>query len=163
MGLALRPPVRLTNILLVLSLSGCVGDLVDITQGPVTAKDAGGGGGQDAAPAPAGDAGTQAAIFNPTINADIQGCTATQGCHGGTQIPLLKTGTDAATISANYTSFSTEAKKGAGGEMSLVLLKNLALAAGGTAHAGGNGLFPSKTDPKYVLWLAWINAKYPEQ
>jgi len=159
MGLALRPPVRLTNILLVLSLSGCVGDLVDITQGPVTAKDAGGGGGQDAAPAPAGDGGTtKAAVFNPTINADIQGCAASF-CHGGTQIPLLKTGTDAATITANYMSFSTEAKKAAGA-MSPVLLKNLV--GSGVSHGGGTP-FRDTTDETYVRWLAWINAGYPEQ
>jgi hypothetical protein len=158
MGLALRPPVRFPTLLLVISLSGCVGDLVDITTAPP--KDGGGGGNADlTTPTGGADQGgtPQAAKFNPTINNDIQGCTA-GACHGGTQIPILKTGTDAATITANYTSFKAEAAKGAG-ENSPVLLKNLA--GSGVTHGGGSP-FGSKTDATYVRWLAWINAGTPE-
>src|SRR5438105_14721872 len=106
-------------------LSGCVGDLVELTPGArtdmaqqqqVEVDMAGPGGNDDLAMPPP--------HFNPTIQADIDtlGCSAAS-CHGGTQVPLLKRLPVAqADIDANYAAFKAEAMNG---EQSNILVKNL--------------------------------------
>jgi len=141
-------------------LSGCVGDLVELTPGARTDMAqqqqvdvdlaTGGGGNADmAAPAP---------HFNPTIQADIDtlGCSAAS-CHGGTQVPLLKRLPVAqADIDSNYAAFKAEAMNG---EQSNILVKNLA--GSGVTHTGGSS-FANKQDAVYQRWLAWINGGTPE-
>ncbi len=135
-------------------LSGCIGDLVELTpkdQGTNNNPDLSmGGGGGDG-----GGGGNP--VFNPDIFNDIVslGCTS-GGCHGGTTPPVLKNMTDPTTMMANYTNFTADANMGAG---SLVLTKNLA--GNGVSHGGGKA-FPSTSDPVYMRWLAWINAGNPQ-
>ena len=147
----------------VLLLSGCVGDIVELTPGartdmaqgqpdltpPSGNQDMGGGAIDQAQAAP---------NFNPTIQADIDslGCSAAS-CHGGTQVPVLKRMPAlAADITANYTAFKAEAGQGA---QSLILTKNLA--GSGVTHTGGSS-FANKQDAVYQRWLAWINGGTPE-
>ena len=152
-------------VLAVALLSGCVGDLVeltpsvkrDLTTGPTVdlaeppAGDDGGGGGADmAAPAP---------TFDPAIQADINtlGCAAA-ACHGNTQFPplLVANAVAPADKQANYDNFKAKALMG---ELSTVLTKNLA--GSGVAHVGGSS-FANKNDAIYQRWLAWINAGHPQ-
>ncbi len=161
------PMFRLT---IVLVLSGCVGDLVELTPGSAPLKsgdmaqtqaadltsagsnDGGAGGNADMAQAAA------LVHFDPTIQADIDslGCAASS-CHGGTQVPLLvATPISATDKTNNYDHFKAEAMMGA---MSNVLVKNLA--GSGVTHTGGSN-FASTQDPIYQRWLAWINQGNPQ-
>jgi hypothetical protein len=127
--------LRLASLFL---LAGCVGDLVDLTPGPLTAtspdlaeastgETTGGGGG--------GDLAVAAPHFIPTIQADVDalGCSAAS-CHGGSQKPILKRmPIAAADITANYNALKAEALNGA---QSNILVKNLA--GSGVTHSGGS-------------------------
>ena len=148
---------------IVLLMSGCVGDLVELTPGnnrpadmattPVSQPDLSNGNPQQPA-----DMAEPPPHFTPTIQADIDslGCSASS-CHGGTQIPLLKRlPTAQADIDANYNAFKGEANMG---EMSKILTKNLA--GSGVTHTGGSS-FANKQDAIYQRWLAWINGGTPE-
>src|SRR6185436_10810829 len=152
--------LRLASLLL---LSGCVGDLVELTPGTRTdmaqastspdltmGGTTGGGGNADLAEPPP--------HFNPTLQADIDalGCSAAS-CHGGTQVPVLKRLPVAQPdIDANYAAFKAEAQNGA---TSNILTKNLA--GSGVSHTGGTS-FAATSDPVYQRWLAWINGGTPE-
>ncbi len=146
----LRFVVQTALISASLALIGCVGDLVELT-----GRDGGGGGGRDMAMAQGdlatGDGGGPVS-FAASVNPDFTslGCTIA-GCHGGTQIPVLKDG--AAEVMNNFMHAKTEATNGA---TSLLLTKPLAVAAGGVTHTGGNGFFASTQDAKYKVWLAWV-------
>jgi hypothetical protein len=153
--------LRLASLFL---LSGCVGDLVELTPGsahpdmtqgavdllpPAGNQDMGGG---------TADLAQAAPHFAPTLQADIDslGCSAAS-CHGGTQIPLLKRlPITQADIDANYAAFKAEAVNG---EQSNILVKNLA--GSGVTHTGGSS-FAAESDPIYQRWLAWINGGTPE-
>jgi hypothetical protein len=146
-------------------LSGCVGDLVELTPGTRTdmaqqqqvAADMAQGGGTTGTGGNA-DLAAPTPHFNPTIQADIDtlGCSAAS-CHGGTQVPLLKRMPILqADIDANYMHFKAEA---ANGEQSNILVKNLA--GSGVTHTGGSA-FATKQDAVYQRWLAWINGGTPE-
>ena len=151
---------------LLLVLSGCVGDLVELTPGskvdlatqPVPSVDLGGST-EDAAPGGSVDLVlVPAPHFDPTIQADIDslGCSASS-CHGGTQIPVLKRmPVLPADIATNYNDFKAEAMNG---EASNILVKNLA--GSGVTHTGGSS-FADKSDPIYQRWLAWINGGNPQ-
>jgi hypothetical protein len=143
------------------SLTGCVGDLVELTPpakvdmagGNQPAPDLAGGN-----PNPGTDGGgvPQSAKFNPDVNADILnlGCAAA-ACHGGTQIPLLKNASDTTSIMSNYTAFTAVANTGAN---SPVLTKNLTNS--GVTHSGGKP-FLDANNAVYQRWLGWINAGNP--
>jgi hypothetical protein len=155
---------RMLRLAFLLLMSGCVGDLVELTPGartdmaqpPQAQPDlsgggtTGGGGNADLAePAP---------HFNPTIQADVDslGCSAAS-CHGGTQVPVLKRlPITQADIDANYAAFKAEAMNGA---QSNILVKNLA--GSGVSHTGGSS-FTNTQDAVYQRWLAWINGGTPE-
>jgi hypothetical protein len=161
-----RPMLRLASLFL---LSGCVGDLVELTPGPLTGSTSdmaqastGGTGGTTGGGTTAGGGSADLAVaaphFNPTIQADIDalGCSAAS-CHGGAQTPVLKRmPIAAADITTNYDDFKAEAMNGA---QSNILVKNLA--GSGVTHTGGSS-FASTSDPIYQRWLAWINAGTPE-
>jgi hypothetical protein len=148
--------LRLASLLL---MSGCVGDLVELTPGArtdmaqqqqVQADMAG--------PASNDDLAQPTPHFNPTIQADIDnlGCSASN-CHGGTQTPVVKRlPITQADIDANYAAFKADAMNG---EQSLILTKNLA--GSGVTHTGGTS-FANTQDPIYQRWLAWINGGTPE-
>ena len=157
------------RLALLFLLTGCVGDLVELTPGskgdmaqapqpqpdlaePPASPDGGGGGDVDLAQP------VQTLHFDPTIQADIDnlGCSASS-CHGGTQVPVLKRlpATDA-DKTANYNAFKAEAMNGAN---SNVLVKNLA--GSGVTHTGGSS-FASTQDPIYQRWLTWINEGNPQ-
>ena len=148
---------------IVLLMSGCVGDLVELTPGQRTADMANTpvGPSPDLSQGPTqqpADMAQPPPHFNPTIQADIDslGCTASS-CHGGTQVPVLKRlPTATADITANYNAFKAEAMNG---EMSNILTKNLA--GSGVTHTGGSS-FANKQDAIYQRWLAWINGGTPE-
>jgi hypothetical protein len=159
MPIAERNPML--RFAIVLLMSGCVGDLVELTPGQRTGDMA-----NTQVPLPdlsqgqqsPGDMAMPPPHFNPTIQADIDslGCTASS-CHGGTQVPVLKRlPTAQADIDANYNAFKAEANKG---EMSNILVKNLA--GSGVSHTGGSN-FANKQDVIYQRWLAWINGGTPE-
>jgi len=105
---------------------------------------------------PMGEMGTQSYHFNPDINNDLQSCGASSACHQTTQMPVLKMGTDSATVNANYASFMMVANQ-AMGENSPALAHLLP----GAGHGGGTIFTNGKTDPLYVKWLAWINQGDP--
>lgn len=143
---------------------GCVGEVVDLTADlaarqpddlalparedaalPVAAED--GGSALDLAPPPPAPPGFQAEIQK---DIDGRGCS-NGGCHGGgAPMHLVPSPVAGADRMQNYKAFSARAMNGA---QSLVLSKNLA--GSGTSHAGGTS-FPSKSDPVYQRWLAWI-------
>jgi len=150
---------RLALTFVIGTLTGCVGDLVELT--PPMHQDAGTTPQPDLSngnPNPGSDGGgtPQSVKFNPDINTDIQnlGCAAA-ACHGGTQIPLLKSATDTASINANYSAFTAEANTGAN---SPVLTKNLNNS--GVTHTGGKP-FTDTSNAVYQRWLGWINAGNP--
>jgi hypothetical protein len=119
-----------------LAASGCLADLV-----PLYGHDGGGGGQEDLAGL---DLVVPPQHYTPDIMNDMTalGCGA---CHNGS-IPMQVTYAD---VSARAMS----------GEMSLILVKNLATS--GVAHGGGHP-FKTTSDPTYVRWLAWINAGAPQ-
>jgi hypothetical protein len=150
---------RLALILVIGSLTGCVGDLVELT--PPMHPDAGATPQPDLSngnPNPGSDGGgtPQSVKFNPDINNDILmlGCAAAT-CHGGTQVPLLKNASDATSIMANYNSFTPLANTGAN---SPVLTENLSTS--GITHTGGKP-FADTSNAVYQRWLGWINAGNP--
>src|SRR3954452_20568411 len=111
---------RMLRFAIVLLMSGCVGDLVELTPGqrtgggdlattPVSQPDLAGA--QQPEPA---DMAQPPAHFNPTIQADIDSLGGpASSCHGGTQVPLLKRlPTAQADIDANYAAFKGEANMG---------------------------------------------------
>ena len=154
---------RMLRFAIVLLMSGCVGDLVELTPGSKTTVDMANT--QVEQPDLAGmqqqetpDMAQPPPHFNPTIQADVDslGCTASS-CHGGTQVPVLKRlPTAQADIDANYAAFKGEANMG---ELSNILTKNLA--GSGVTHTGGSS-FVNKQDAVYQRWLAWINGGTPE-
>ncbi len=159
MGLAESRPVRdLALILLIGSMTGCVGDLVELT--PPKQSDGGGMPATDGPPSnpSSPDGGTpQSVKFDPDIQADITqlGCANT-GCHGGTtNVPVLGPANNAAAIMANYTAFVAQANTGAN---SPVLTNNLN--NDGVTHTGGKP-FADTTNATYQRWLGWINAGNP--
>jgi hypothetical protein len=148
----------LALIILIGSMTGCVGDLVELT--PQKPGDMAGM--QPATDGPTGnpspDGGTpQSVKFDPDIQADITtlGC-ANQGCHGGTtNVPVLGPANNAQAIMANYTAFVAQANNGAN---SPVLTNNLN--NDGVTHTGGKP-FMDTTNAVYQRWLGWINAGNP--
>jgi hypothetical protein len=160
---------RMLRLLPLLLMSGCVGDLVELTPGsrsdlaqapampdltppPSTGGDGGMGGAPDLTTV------TPAVPFNPQIQTDIDalGCSAAS-CHGGTQIPILKRMPALpADITANWEQFKTASTQG---ENSPNLVRNLA--GSGVTHTGG-AVFASKQDEIYVRWLNWINGGMPQ-
>jgi len=156
------------RLLPLLVMSGCVGDLVELTPGARTDL-AQAQGMPDLTPPPTGGDGgmnespdlttvTPAVPFNPQIQADIDalGCSAAS-CHGGTQVPVLKRMPAlAADITANYEAFKAAS---VGGENAPNLIRNLA--GSGVTHTGGAS-FASKQDVIYQRWLAWGNGGTPQ-
>jgi hypothetical protein len=137
-------------------LSGCVGDLVELTP-PKPAADLAGSNnsvGDMAGASHNGDGMTAQTIhFTPDIQQDIHnlGCAAA-ACHAAGQTMILKDpAADTATQMANYTAFTAQANTGGN---SPVLTKNLA--GNAVTHSGGKA-FQTVTDPVYVRWLNWIN------
>jgi hypothetical protein len=165
--MTLAERTRMLRLLPFLLMSGCVGDLVELTPGsrtdlsqiqaiadltpPVGGEDMGGTNVQP-------DLTTPAVPFNPQIQADIDalGCSAAS-CHGGTQIPVLKRMPAlAADITANYEAFKSASTMG---ESSPNLVRNLA--GSGVTHTGGAS-FASKQDVIYQRWLSWITGGMPQ-
>jgi hypothetical protein len=138
-------------------LCGCTGDLVEIGAGG--GADMSAGGIPDMAQAGGGEMGPNTAKFFPDIQADVDQLTCSlAGCHGGTQVPVLKAmPTAQADKDANYTNFMTDVNTTAPAQ-SLVLTKNLP----GASHGGGTK-FSGTSDPKYIRWLNWIQAGAPKQ
>jgi hypothetical protein len=136
-------------------MAGCTGDLVelgankqDLSFGMVDLAQGGGG-----------EMGPSNLKFYPDIQMDIdnvEGCS-TVGCHGGTQIPVLKNGATAANDQGNYAAMMTEINLAAP-DQSPVLTKNLP----GASHGGG-AKFTGTQDPIYKRWLGWIQAGAPQQ
>jgi hypothetical protein len=161
----------LTALALVLA-AGCTGDLTDL--GPA-GKGTGGSGGAPSGGGGAGGTGGSggAAPMNVTF-ADIQAdfdakiCT-NSGCHGAATVPggavfLITPMATGAALATNYANTKNEINTDAGNQAnSLILTKNLAVAAGGVNHTGGNTTFASTTDPLYLKWLNWIKAGAPQQ
>lgn len=141
---------------LVMATSGCVGDLVEIGASAnqdmsFSQVDMSQGGG--------GEMGLSNLKFFPDIQSDIDtvvGCSAT-GCHGGTQIPVLKMGATAANDLGNYTNIMNDVNLTAP-DQSPILTKNLP----GASHGGG-AKFTGTNDPTYKRWLGWIQAGAPKQ
>ncbi|MDB4964496.1 MAG: hypothetical protein JWN44_185 [Myxococcales bacterium] len=146
----------LTGLTFVFVVSGCTGDLVEI--GPGVRADMSGVV-PDMAQGGGGEMGPNSAKFFPDIQADVDQLTCSLvGCHGGTQIPVLKpTPTAQADKDANYTNFMTDVNTTAPAQ-SPVLTKNLP----GASHGGG-AKFTGTNDPKYIRWLNWIAAGAPKQ
>lgn len=139
--------------------AGCVGDLIELKPSSddmnVTVP-------QDLTSAP------QVEMSVPHFFDDIQndinakGC-GNAGCHamGSSPPTLVKNPTSQADKDANYDNFKTnavDAKSMMDPSMSHMLV--IMLAPSGT-HPGGT-LLPSKTDPVYLRWLAWIAAGGPK-
>ncbi len=147
---------------LVLPLTGCTGDLVDLRAADGSAQmSADMSAGTDAMGGmPGNDAGgTQNVTFAGQVFMDLQtkGCTS-GACHGGTQVPVLK----GQSVDTDYTSILMNPQDAQSGGNSLILTKNLPASAGGVTHGGGTA-FPSGTsDPTYQRWLAWITAGNPK-
>ena len=90
------------------------------------------------------------------VQADIDQLTCgLGGCHGGTQVPVLKAMATGTGLTNNYDNFMTDVSLGAPSQ-SLVLTKNLP----GASHGGGSK-FSGTSDPVYKRWLAWIVAGAP--
>lgn len=158
-----RDAMRILTGLALILISGCTGDLVEI--GPAAKADlAGSGGGpppdMSQGQGPGGEMGPNAAKFFPDIQADVDrlGCTA-GGCHGGTQIPVMKMGAVAGSGDANYTNIMNDINTTAPAQ-SPILTKNLM--GSGQTHGGGTK-FSSTSDPTYQKWLGWIAAGAPKQ
>jgi hypothetical protein len=137
-------------------MAGCTGDLVELN---ATRDQGTGGGPPDMAQAGGGEMGPSNLKFYPDIQNDIdtvEGCSAV-GCHGGTQIPVLKMGATAANDQGNYAAFINDVNTGAP-DQSLVLTKNLP----GASHGGG-AKFSGTQDVVYQRWLGWIQAGAPKQ
>jgi hypothetical protein len=152
MRLAEGDPVR-TAALLILTMAGCTGDLVDLRDMAMNGMEDMTST-SDMAGMTGSDASMQSVVFIPTIESDITtlGCP---GCHNGTQIPILKgTGNE----DADYTSFTAVANTGAS---SPALIQNLAVAAGGNA-AHPIHPFNDTNDTTYQRWLTWISAGNPK-
>src|SRR5260370_1093518 len=128
------------------SMTGCVGDLVELT--PQKQPQQSDGGATPAADlagmSPSPDGGAPPSVkFDPDIQGDITriGC-GNMGCHGGTtNAPVLVAPNGAASIMANYTAFVAQASNGAN---SPVLTNNLN--NDGVTHTGGKA-FPDANDP----------------
>lgn len=134
-------------------VAGCTGDLVEIG---AAAKQDMSFSQVDMAQGGGGEMGPSTARFFPDIQADIDsiGCSAT-GCHGGTQIPVVKMGATGGTAQGdtNYTNFMNDVNLTAP-DQSLVLTKNLP----GASHGGGSKFAGGTNDPTYKKWLGWIQA-----
>jgi hypothetical protein len=136
-------------------MAGCTGDLVELN----SAKQDLSFGNVDLAQSGGGEMGPSNLKFYPDIQMDIDnvlGCS-TAGCHGGTQIPVLKNGATAANDQGNYAAFLNDVNTAAP-DQSLVLTKNLP----GASHGGG-AKFTGTNDPTYKRWLGWIQAGAPKQ
>src|SRR4051812_48949007 len=107
-------------VLVVFVLSGCVGDIVELTPGARTdmahgVVDLTPPNGNEDMGGTAADLAQAAPHFSPTLQSDIDslGCSAAS-CHGGTQVPILKRLPVAqADIDANYNAFKAESGQGA--------------------------------------------------
>jgi hypothetical protein len=146
----LRFVVQAAFVSALFTLTGCVGDLVELTP-----RDFAGTGGGDMATTGTDDMGGGGAVsfatgINPDLVTGAFNCTSAS-CHGGVQVPVLKDG--AAEIMNNYMAAKVRATNGA---TSLWLTKMLPVAEGGVTHLGGNAYFPNKQDAKYVKWLSWV-------
>ncbi len=146
----------LALIIMIGSMTGCVGDLMELT--PQKQADGGATPTPDLAGSnPSPDGAPQSVKFNPDIQADITtlGCANT-GCHGGTtNVPVLGPANNAQAIMANYTAFVAQAQSGAN---SPVLTNNLN--NDGVTHTGGKP-FMDTSNAIYQRWLGWINAGNP--
>lgn len=150
-------PMRILKALaltsFIASSVGCVGDLVEQPGkgGTTTTGDMATGMTAGDMAMAAGDGGTtQSVHFDPDIKNDIVSCAAGTSCHSPGGLQPIVTKTD---VMADYMGFKMRAMAG---ENSLVLTKGLAM----PSHTGGAYL-TSKTDAKYIKWLAWVNAGAP--
>src|SRR4051812_28725099 len=135
-------------------MAGCTGDLVELSANKQDLSF----GAVDLAQTGGGEMGPNSLTFYPDIQGDIDnvlGCS-TVGCHGGTQIPVLKNGATAANDQGNYMAMLTEINLTAP-DQSPVLTKNLP----GASHGGG-AKFTGTNDANYKRWLGWIQAGAPK-
>jgi hypothetical protein len=95
----------------------------------------------------------QRVTFRSNINGDVirLNCTLAVACHDSQTKPVLKNGTDDATIMANYTAFIEFAMMGAN---SKIVTYNNGTQAG---HTGGAPLQPADSQ----RWIDWINDGRP--
>jgi hypothetical protein len=99
------------------------------------------------------------AEFQATIEPILvrHGCDAVAGgdCHGGgIQGTFALSPQGAKNVQFDFDQASLQVSMNP--PASRLLTKPLAVAAGGTLHAGGNDHFPSTSDPDYQTILSWI-------
>ncbi|HUS66929.1 MAG TPA: hypothetical protein VMZ28_20465 [Kofleriaceae bacterium] len=144
-----------------MSATGCIGDLVPLNEPARTdggsadlttaAKPDGGGGGGGGGDG--GGGGTPRFIPGIQNDLDAKGCSSS-GCHGGTQVPVVRPMPTGAVQQANYDQVLPRANTGAS---SLLLTKGLP----GQPHLGGVYFPAGVDDAMYKKWLSWITAGSP--